>query len=78
VGRQLIEATLLAMLGGTLSVLVAGPARLRYNRFVADTDIALVVTGESFLITFGATLFVRSSRAQPGLALPPCTGPTAR
>ena len=57
-GRQLIEAGLLSGAAGVLSVSIAGPQALFYNRSVADTDIPLGITPGAFAITVGATLGV--------------------
>jgi putative ABC transport system permease protein len=56
--RQLIEAGILAGVAGVLSLVIAGPQALFYNRAIADTDIPLVVTPAAFGITAGLTLGV--------------------
>ena len=48
VTRQVLEAALLAAMGGVAAAAVAGPAAFLYNRLVTDTDIPLVLTPASF------------------------------
>jgi putative ABC transport system permease protein len=56
--RQVLEATLLASMGGVAAAAVAGPSAFLYNRLVGDTDISLAITPTSFVITLAATMAV--------------------
>jgi putative ABC transport system permease protein len=63
VARQLLEAALLALLGGVAATAVAGPFAFLYNRLVGDTDISLRVTPTSFAVTLAATVAVGTAAA---------------